>query len=735
MERSLSATVYLDLALDKPLDYLIPLPLTSLIKPGSRVLIPVKNKNCVGTVIMVQSKSHAVPLKAIEALFPEEDSIPEDLLQFGLWVSQYYCTPFFKVLRLLLPPPIRRRMAEKKQLFVTSLYSRPQLAKICADARVSEARVLEVLLHSPKGMLVTDLLEKSQASRGTVNKLVTKKVLSLTSKVIDRSLLEEYEFFTARAKVLNEEQQKALQKISYSLNSSYFETHLLHGITGSGKTEVYLRAIEVALTLRKSTLFLVPEISLISQAFDRLKSRFSEKVALLHHRLNEGQRRDTWKKIHEGAFSLVLGARSALFSPIRRLGLIIVDEEHDAAYKQEDDPPCYHARDAAVMRGKLTHSTVILGSATPALESYANALSKKYTLSTLSHRADTAQLPTVTLVDMKFEYEKQKRYTLFSDLLLRGIEKRLEIGEQSLLFLNRRGFHTLAICQNCEYSIKCHHCSIHLTFHKKKNILSCHLCNKSYPMVKNCSSCQLENSIILRGSGTEQVEQALYAIFPKIRILRWDADTARYRGAPELLFKQFRTGKADLLIGTQMIAKGFHFPSVTLVGILDTDASLQIPDFRSTEQSFQLITQVAGRSGRSYLKGEVILQTRLPSHSLFAHTTQFDYLSFFQEEMKVRGLFQFPPFCYLIKLLFTGKIEQATLQYAQQVRKELQKIFPSDYHFYPVVACNHLKIKDRFRFQCLIKGKKRAAIAELLKKIKKDPTVSTLIDIDPLSIT
>ncbi|HEX2579632.1 MAG TPA: primosomal protein N' [Rhabdochlamydiaceae bacterium] len=732
MENSLFAAVYVDVALDKPLDYTVPSHLLDKISPGARVKVLLQKRSCTGTVLHLKNKTDLKKTVEIQDLFP--DAIPLDLLELGLWLSKYYCAPFFKVVKLLLPPPIRKGMEEKRQLFVQSLLSRPELAEVCTKYRGSQAKILEVLLKHPQGILLTELLEKAATSRSPVATLAEAKILSLQPIALDRSVLADHDFFPTKHKTLNSEQASALEKIVKTINNNTFETHLLYGVTSSGKTEVYLQAIDQALELGKSAIFLVPEIALTSQTVERLRSRFQEKVALLHHRLNDGQRRDTWQKIREGTLSLIVGPRSALFSPVKNLGLIIVDEEHDSAYKQTDEAPCYHARDVAVMRGKFSNAAVILGSATPSLESYANALSGKYSLSQLTLRADSAHLPTVRLIDMRKEFDKAKGFTLFSDPLLEALKKRIEIGEQSLIFLNRRGFHTSAVCGSCAHILNCPHCSISLTFHKGKNILSCHLCNyELFPVPSQCPECKAADCFKFKGAGTEQVERALHAIFPHVRSLRLDADTTKHKGSHDKLFKQFRAGKADVLIGTQMIAKGLHFPSVTLVGVLNADAALHIPDFRAAEHVFQLITQVSGRSGRSSLKGEVLLQTQLPDHPTIQHAARLDYPAFFHEEIEVRKTFNFPPACHLVKLTFASKDTETALKYGQEIRTLLISQLPPDFELHPVIPCGYAKIKDNFRFQCLIKGKATRPITEILKLIPKNPHVQLLVDVDPLS--
>ncbi len=727
------AAVVVDLAVPKALDYKIPEDLLARAHPGCRVKVPLRGRFYPGTILELKEKPEIARVSLIQEILPENSSISPDLLKLGLWISSYYCSPFFKVIKQLLPPSIRQGMEAKQQLFVKPLLSKPELAKLCQTKNGSQRDILDVLLKHPKGILLTELLEKINASRSPVSTLAKQGALALSPLTIDRSPLDGHDFFPTKHKLLNHEQEKAFNHILESLSSLTFQTHLLFGVTGSGKTEVYLQAIDAALSQGRSALFLVPEIALTSQTMERLRSRFQERVAILHHRLSPGERRDSWHKIRSGEISLVVGPRSALFSPLKNLGLIIVDEEHDSAYKQTDEMPCYQGRDVAVMRGKICNATVILGSATPSLESYHNALQGKYHLESLFERADHATLPTVHVVNMKPEYAKARGFTLFSEKLLSSIKDRMDIGEQTLLFLNRRGFHTSSSCQACGEAIQCPHCSITLTFHKGDNILSCHLCNYETRPLTECPSCKAQDSFKYKGAGTEHVERALHAIFPEVRTLRLDADTTKHKGSHDKMFKQFRAGKADILIGTQMIAKGLHFPSVTLVGILNPDMSLHIPDFRSGENVFQLITQVAGRSGRSQLKGEVILQTTLPHHPLFIQASRLDYPAFYAEEIAVRKAFNYPPFCHLVKLVFSGEDPGLTEAYAQKLRAQLIQKLPPSYEFNPIVPCGYAKIKNNYRFQCLIKGEAARPVTDLLKTATPPPSVRLLIDVDPLS--
>jgi primosomal protein N' (replication factor Y) len=591
------------------------------------------------------------------------------------------------------------------------------------------------VLKSPKGVLLSKLLETAQISRSPIESLIKKKALLCQKIQMDRSPLLDEEYFPTKPKTLNEQQKEALEKIKTSLNQDCFEVRLIHGVTGSGKTEVYLQATEHALQLGKGALFLVPEIALTSQMIERLKSRFQEKIAILHYRLSQGERHDAWHQIRDGKARIAIGARSAVFSPIKNLGLIIVDEEHENSYKQTDEAPAYHARDVAIMRGKIASATVILGSATPSIESYYNVKKGKYQLSVLKNRADSASMPNITIVDMKAEFAKAKGFTLFSDPLLSAIKQRVEVGEQVILFLNRRGYHTAQICKSCSHALQCSHCDANLTFHIGDNVLACHLCDyRLSPPPRECPKCKTEGSLKFKGAGTEMVERALHAFLPEIRTLRLDADTTRHKGSHELLFKQFRAGKADVLIGTQMIAKGLHFPQVTLVGVLNADGSLQIPDFRASETVFQLLTQVAGRSGRGSLNGEVIIQTHMPDHSIIELAKAQDYGRFFEQEIAVRELFQYPPFTHLVKFTFSGKNGEWVQRAAAAMREELIRQLPPNFTILPIVPCGYAKVKGEFRFQFLIKTEKLGRLLIFLQSlIKKEKDYRLLIDVDPLS--
>lgn len=736
------ASVILDVSLDKALEYGIPPELESKIKRGVRVEVPVRGFLRSGYILAVKDKPDFPRVQPIASA--SETAIPEDLFDLALWIAKYYCTSLNQVLQTIIPATIRGDTKPKEQLYVMRAKPREQLQELCEQIRntnSAQASVLDVMLKVTKGILLSELLEQTKGSRSPVETLTKKGYLTVDIVRVDRSPLINEQYFQTKHKTLNSDQSQALQKIVSSLEETRFETHLLYGVTGSGKTEVYLQAIDKALQLGKGTIMLVPEIALTTQTIERFRSRFEGHIAILHHRLSNGERCDEWHKIRRGDAAIVIGARSAIFSPVKNLGLIIVDEEHETSYKQSDDMPCYHARDVAVMRGKMSNSTVILGSATPSLESYYNAQQGKYTLSLLNNRADAASMPKVTIVDMKIEFERSKGFTNFSELLLDGIKKRHACGEQSILFLNRRGYHTTLFCKECSNPVRCAHCDVALTFHKGENALACHLCGFTLsPPPSNCPSCRHPNPMKFRGVGTEQIEKALHAIFPDIRTLRMDADTTRHKGSHQRLFRAFGTGKADVLIGTQMIAKGLHFPSVTLVGVLNSDNSLNIPDFRASETVFQLITQVAGRSGRGTIPGEVIVQTCMPDNSTIQLAAQQNYEKFYAEEIETRKMFNYPPHTQMVKITFSGPDASMTSQTAERVRQGLiYHLGDEAYEVNAVIPAGYAKVKDKFRYQFLIRGPAILPINRALGalqqqqgfKLPKD--IKMRVDINPTS--
>jgi primosomal protein N' (replication factor Y) len=665
-------------------------------------------------------------IKPIIAILGAQGNIDPPLWRLAQWMSDYYATPMHRVMRCFVPPHVRSETMLHKQKWVTLAVPLNEATDLChtlIKKAPMQVGVIHALLQETKGVLLSEL------NRSAIDALVKKKIVRLVTKGAKGDFCLEESFFPTLPKALHPQQADALSAITASLQTHQHKTHLLYGVTGSGKTEVYIRAIQAAFDLGKSAIVLVPEVSLTSQTIERFRSRLDVPIALLHHKRSKGERNDAWEKLQKGEIRLALGARSAIFCPIQKLGLIIVDEEHDSSYKQSDEMPCYQGRDVAIMRGHLEKATVVLGSATPSLESMTHANQGKYALHRLTSRP-SAKLPTIRIVDMKEALAKQGGFSHFSQALIDAIKRRIEQGEQTLLFLNRRGYYRMRCCKACLHIVQCPHCDVAMTYHKSVHVLKCHICNATGPLTHICPACFAHESLEFKGFGTEHVERSLHALFPEIRTLRMDRDTTGRKESHEELFTQFRSHKADVLIGTQMIAKGFHFPAVTLVGVLNPDASLCVPDFRSGEQLFQLLVQVAGRAGRSDLKGEVILQTYMPEHPLIQLAAKQDYDAFYAREMQDRKLFGYPPFARLIKVVFTAEALPDAIEASRLAHETLTQALPSYAMVYPPIACGHTKIKDQYRYQILIKTPKIKGLEDILIGLQ---IAKVRIDVDPIS--
>lgn len=560
-------------------------------------------------------------------------------------------------------------------------------------------------------------------------------------------------FKPSQAPKLTDEQQNVYDAVVERLYARREGVFLLHGITGSGKTEVYLQSIERCLEQGRQAIVLVPEISLTPQMVERFKSRFGAKVAVMHSRLSGGERYDEWRKIREGRVQVAIGARSAIFAPFKDIGLIVMDEEHESSYKQEESPK-YHARNVAVKRAEQHDAVVILGSATPSLETYHASRSQSDphfspVLTEISLRALGSELPGVNIIDMREELKEGNR-SMFSRDLHKAIEQRLERGEQTVLLLNRRGYSTFVMCRTCGYVAECPNCDISLTFHQRSNNLRCHYCGHAETVPETCPECASEH-IRYFGTGTQRVEEELAKLFPAIRVVRMDVDTTSEKGSHEKLLQQFRDKKADVLLGTQMVAKGLDFPDVTLVGVIAADSALNLPDFRAAEKTFQLLTQVAGRAGRHHLPGEVFIQSYNPDHYSVLHASKHDYHSFVREELGHRRKLGYPPYCRLILVTFSHEqlpvVVRMAENYAAMIKEKakargwlarMDKLVPNVLDLLGPIASPIPRIKNRYRFQCMIKwrGEMDAAllareIADELEDTAKEQDLLISIDVDP----
>lgn len=594
-----------------------------------------------------------------------------------------------------------------------------------------QADVLAYLLKKEGGVRGSQLRRTLGVSNSTLRALKDRQLVEVSTKEVFRSPLEGLLIERNKEFSLTGEQAQVLKEVRGSLSRGAFKSFLLYGITGSGKTEIYIRSIREAISLGKRAIVLVPEISLTPQTVSILQSRFGGSVGVLHSRLSPGERFDMWRKAKAGDYDIVVGARSAIFAPLQNLGLIIVDEEHETSYKQDEPDPRYSGRDVALVRAKFEKAICILGSATPSLESFHNARRGKSTLVSLPSRVEGRGLPPVRVVDMKGSPNE-----IFSQILLERMEERLRKGEQTILFLNRRGFSNFLFCRDCGFVFKCQDCSVSLTHHTREGILLCHYCGFRMLPPDECPECG-GRKVTSRGVGTERVEKELGAIFPQIRVARMDLDTTSRKGAHQRIFYSFRRGEADILLGTQMVAKGFDIPKVTLVGVISADTALNLPDFRAAERTFQLLTQVAGRTGRGELGGEVVIQTYSPDHYAIQLAKKQDYLGFYEKEIRERKELNYPPFSRLGRVVFSSPVEEETRREAHRFASELARRTIGRVQILGPAPAPISKVKGSYRWQILLKGKEGTSVQRVVRgalAVRGTAKVRTTVTVDPVDM-
>ncbi len=734
------ARVTLELALGKEFDYLIPPGMDGMVEVGTRVKVPFAHRQVLGCVTALSESSAYANLKPLTKIIGRQSFVSPKILQLARWMGEYYCCPPELALKTVLPEAVRKEKdGWREQLFVRVL-SPEQLPKL--SKRQSD--VLEIARQRVE-MPMQELLASADTTSQTLRRLEDKGLIAIAPRITERDPYARETILPTQSMSFNPAQQKAYDAINAASGDVKNKVFLLHGVTGSGKTEVYLQAIARSLEQGRGAIVLVPEISLTPQTVERFKARFSSGplqtlVAVLHSHLSGGERHDEWHKIRQGRARIVIGARSAIFAPVDPLGLIIVDEEHEHSYKQEEAPR-YHARDVAVVRGRMEDAVVVLGSATPSMESYYNAQRGKYQLLELPERADDKKLPIVRVVDMRQVARREKGSPIFSPELKEAIHQRLERKEQTLLFLNRRGFATSMQCPLCGYVAECPNCSLTLTYHRQAAQLRCHICGHEAPAPKVCPEAKCRNPAIrFAGLGTEKVEATLVKLFPNARIRRMDSDTLKRKEDYRRILGDFKTGKIDLLVGTQMIAKGLHFPNVTLVGIVHADLSLHIPDFRAGERTFQLLTQVAGRAGRGDVEGEVFVQAFTPFHPAIQYARRHDYGGFYDQEIDFRKQLNYPPHSRIALLLFKGRSEDKVKFSAMHVRNEVEKWkgdFP-DMILAGPAAAPMARTENKYRYHFLLRTRKISALggrlAALDATLSLPEEVTMSIDIDPVNL-
>ncbi len=800
--------VAVGLPISKTFYYLIPEALRNFLQVGMRVLVPFKGRKVTGFCLALLDqppKGIEDKLREIEDLLDEVPLIDPPMLRFYRWISDYYLYPLGEVIKTGLPPGFHlksefmlslteegrtallrgslgaaeerilqtveksQRVSLKRMLRIipekrlrSQIFSLKRKGLLQIEASIEERGIqpqYEKVVHyqgrgaetiltkkeeeirkwlETKGTsLYSDLKKEFKSPFKQIQSLQDKGILSITQKEIFRDQSIQSDLTPYPTPELTGDQKSILEEILRGVDSRHYSPFLIFGVTGSGKTEVYLRAIEAVLLQKREAIVLVPEISLTPQLLSRFKNRFGENLALLHSGLGRGERYDQWRKIWRGEVQIALGARSAIFAPFKNVGIIIVDEEHDPSYKQEEKLR-YHSRDIAVVRAKEAGATLLLGSATPSLESFYNVERGKFRLLTLPERIERKPLPKVEVVDMKQEKG------LLSEKLKSALQRNMEEKKQSLLFLNRRGFANFILCPECSFLFKCPNCSVTLTFHLRDRSLHCHYCDYRIKAPGDCPNCG-GHRLRGMGIGTERLEQEIQDLFPHQKVMRMDRDTTSPRHSHQRILKGLESGEIDILVGTQMIVKGHDFPNVTFVGVISADTSLHFPDFRSSERTFQLLTQVAGRAGRGEVAGEVVVQTFYPDHISIQMAKDHNFYGFYREEIEFRRALGYPPFTRLINFRLTGNSEKRTKIAAEEMekigqslrkghlKKEIELLGPSSAPF--------MRLKGKFRFQMLAKGTHpgplhqfaRDLLARMEERIK-GRGINLEVDVDPVFI-
>lgn len=706
---------------DKTFDYLVPSHLEKIIQIGVRVLVPFSSQKLEGFVLEINDYSNINDLKEIIEVVDADVVLNKELLDLGKYLQKTTLATLISCYQVMLPKALKAKKGTVVPIKFESVISLSDKPYDYEQLKDNQKEIINIILDE-----------------GTVSKSVLNNIsLSGVKTLLKNGILQEQRIEKYRLKEnsvplekypLTPQQQNVVTEVLKQ--PDMFIPYLLHGVTGSGKTEVYMEIIEYMLNHGKSSIVLVPEISLTPQIVKRFKGRFDNTVAILHSRLSEGEKYDEWRKIVKGEVSIVIGARSAIFAPLTNIGVIIIDEEQTGSYHQENNPR-YHAIEIAMYRGKTHNCPVILGSATPTLESYARAQKGVYHLLELPNRVKDRPLPKIELIDLNKTSRKSNFY--FSDELLAKIKDRLEKKEQILLLLNRRGYSSVISCSNCGYIEKCPNCDISLTYHKSSNMLRCHYCGYGTKLKEVCPTCN-ESSLKTLGVGTEKIEEELTKLLPDIRIVRMDYDTTSRKGSHEKIIEDFSDYRYDVLLGTQMIAKGLDFPNVTLVGVINADTSLNIPDFRSSENTFQLLDQVAGRSGRGDKKGEVVIQTFNPDHYAIVHATKHDYINFYKDEMLLRKKLKYSPFYFMTLIKISSSNYELACDESTKIAQTIKKGLTSSIVLGPSVA-NVFKVNNIYNFQMIIKYKKEPNLYPILESVidhyKNNRNLNIQIDFYP----
>ena len=723
--------------LNRKFDYKIPKELEDVLEVGSRVLVPFANfkKLEQGYIIKIKPTTE-FEVKEISAL---DENLSKEKIELARWMARKYFCNVSECVKLMLAPGTKnkeKRITEKKVKFVYLNIPKEEI-NIEELKGEKQKKAIKFIIKN-EGMTYSEIMQILDVSRETINSLITKNYIKLEEMKIDRNPLALKNIERSEKLKLTDEQENAFIKIAKAMDENINEQFLIYGITGSGKTEIYMQLIEKAVKENKSAILLVPEISLTPQMIDRFISRFGkEGIAVLHSRLSIGERHDEWMRIKENKAKIVIGARSAIFAPAQNLGLIIIDEEHDSSYKSESSPR-YNAKEVATEIAKLNKCPLVLGSATPDINTFFYTQKNKITLLKLTKRANESNLPKVTIVDLKKELAYGNK-SMISNILYKEIKENLKSKRQTILFLNRRGYSTFIMCRECGYTVKCPNCNISLTYHSYENKLKCHYCGHEEKNISKCPNCG-SDKIRYFGTGTQKLEQEIKKIFPKASTIRMDVDTVTKKNSHEEILNKFKDENIDILIGTQMVVKGHHFPNVTLVGVVAADGSLNIDDYRASERTFQILTQVAGRAGREKIPGKVIIQTYNPDNFSIEFAREQNYDKFYETEIELRKQLNYPPFCDIIIVGFSGENENeitklSTFVY-NMLKNNLEKYGINVYNPMPAPID---KIQNKYRWRIISKGKVNDEIIIVINKCLKNvydnannfKNTNIVVDINP----
>lgn len=716
--------------IDRPFTYKIPNDLSDKISIGQIVKVPFgfRSKPTEGFIISVKKEEDIelnYKVKDILSIITEDPIISKKEIELIYFLKERYLCKYIDAFRLLIPVGIMKG-AKNKVRNVVFLVDE-DISGIKNNQGYKE--IIDILKKCSGEFTKSELMKKYNISQYRLNNLIQKGILKIEEEIVYR--YNEREYSEDNKKKMTVEQQLAVDKITSSDNTTY----LLKGVTGSGKTEIYMRLVEKTLAEGKSSIILVPEIALTPQMIERFKGRFGKNVALFHSKLSDGERFDEWHRVKDGKARVIVGARSALFLPSDNLGLIIIDEEHENTYKSEQNPK-YQTKEVAEYIASKANAKLILGSATPTIETYYRAISGEIELIELTQRVDGKPMPVMDIVDMREELRSGNR-SLFSKKLYNNIQEALNNKEQIVLFLNRRGFSTFVSCRSCGYVFNCDECEISMTYHKN-GFLVCHYCGKTKRVPDKCPKCG-SKYVKFFGAGTQRVEEEIKKYFKEARIVRMDVDTTRTKDSHERLYNLFKNGEADILVGTQMVSKGLDFPNVTLVGILAADMSINIPDYRAAERTFQIVTQVAGRAGRGTKEGKVVIQTYTPNHYSLEYAQKYDYEGFYDKEFTLRALMKYPPFGKILLINGVSKNEPQLKEFMKNISENITEVLKSydNIELLGPIPCMVAKIKDNYRWQIVLKGEFDNIFAKKIQDLLYDNNKSNYneirisIDINP----